>query len=49
MDYLLLCIVLIMPKQNLAIIDKIVVSTDDAEIKKIARTNGAEVIDRPAN
>jgi len=34
-------------KENLDIIDKIVVSTDHDEIKKIARTNGAEVIDRP--
>ncbi|WP_317040003.1 acylneuraminate cytidylyltransferase family protein [Gillisia sp. Hel1_33_143] len=34
-------------KENLGIIDKIVVSTDHDEIKKIAKTNGAEVIDRP--
>lgn len=34
-------------KQNLDIIDKIVVSTDDAEIKQIAIENQIEVIDRP--
>lgn len=34
-------------KQNLDIIDKIVVSTDDAEIKLIAIENQIEVIDRP--
>lgn len=34
-------------KQNLGIIDKILVSTDDSEIKKIAKSNGVEVIDRP--
>jgi CMP-N-acetylneuraminic acid synthetase len=34
-------------KENLGILDKIVVSTDHEEIKKIAETTGAEVIDRP--
>jgi len=34
-------------KENLGIINKIVVSTDHEEIKKIAKTNGVEVIDRP--
>lgn len=34
-------------KENLDFIDKIVISTDHQEIKKIAKSNGAEVIDRP--
>ncbi len=34
-------------KQNLDIIDRIVVSTDDAEIKRIALENHVDVIDRP--
>ena len=34
-------------KKNIAIIDEIYVSTDDAAIKKIALEYGAQVIDRP--
>jgi len=34
-------------KNNLGIIDTIVVSTDDPEIKKIALQQGVEVVDRP--
>lgn len=36
-------------KANAQIIDKIVVSTNDEEIKKIALANNVEVIDRPAS
>lgn len=36
-------------KANTQIIDKIVVSTNDEEIKKIALANNVEVIDRPAS
>lgn len=34
-------------KANANIIDKIIVSTDDQEIKKLALNNGIDVIDRP--
>ncbi|HET8887230.1 MAG TPA: acylneuraminate cytidylyltransferase family protein [Salinimicrobium sp.] len=36
-------------KANAGIIDKIVVSTDDSEIKELAIQNGVEVIDRPSH
>lgn len=36
-------------KKNLGIIDEVFVSTDDSEIKAIALSYGAKVIDRPAD
>lgn len=48
-DFPLLAHSILYAQANSEIIDEVYVSTDDAEIKKVALQFGAKVIDRPAN